>query len=171
MSIRVSNIKHSHNTTVFYKQPKYAVDANLKETVLGQEKDYEETFLLPDVLNVKIAAIFNEVEEYIENSREGKTLHVRLEICKDEKTVGCHIYYGNEKITAVRVVNDLYKKSKDTLAFSTIDQIADWCGWSNKGKQKLVLNMNEREWDEEVVAAFRRFTNIEVREVDNYKEG
>lgn len=170
MSIQVSSIKHSHGPTVLYKQPRYVVDAMLKETILGQEKGYNESLLLPDVLNIKIARIFKEVEQYIENSRDGGILRIRLDSCNDENTVGYHIYYGDEKVTTARVKKELFNNRKETLAYSVVDQIGQWFGWRNEYKQKLLLHIKGQKY-EEVIAILRAYSNIEVCEVDSPKKG
>lgn len=170
MSIQVSSIKHSHGPTVLYKQPRYVVEANLKETILGQEKDYKESLLLPDVLNVKIARIFKEVEEYIESSRDGGILQIGLESCDDEKTVGYHIYYSDEKVITARVARELFNNRKEQLAYSVVDQIGQWFGWRNEYKQKLILHIKGQKY-EEVISILRAYSNIEVCEVDSPKKG
>ncbi|KIQ88506.1 hypothetical protein RW25_07110 [Bacillus sp. L_1B0_8] len=162
MKVKVSSINDKSNLSDIFFGKRYSADVTLKETVLGQEKSHKEYLELPDVINVKVSALFKEIEEYIDNSREGGSLEVRLDFCKDETAVGCHIYYGEDKITTYHVVNGLFEKSKSSLAYGILDQIKRWFGWGNDSKQKLILYINLDDWEEEVIAILRAYSDIQV---------
>ncbi|KAA0784308.1 hypothetical protein [Bacillus sp. BB56-3] len=170
MKVKVSSINEFRDSMIVVKDPRYSADVTLKETVLGQEKKYKETLVLPNVLNMKIAAVFKEIEEYIDNSREGGRLHVKLKTCEDESTIGCHIYYGNDKIITVKVKKDLYKNKKQSLAYSIVDHIGHLFGWKNDSKQKLVLCVKKDTLEQEVITILRAYSNIQVVEGDTPEE-
>ncbi|MCU5716658.1 hypothetical protein OCB69_16230 [Bacillus cereus] len=147
MNIDILSIQSAQNQTVIDGRNTYEAELNLRTSVLGQQKEFKEKFVLPSVLATKVDSVFKEIKEYIDNMSTAEDIKVFLNPYWDDSTVVVEIYNNGQKIDVVSV-DCMRAEEKDAaaaishLVWKSISSIKRAIGWDEKSDQMLLVEID-----------------------------
>lgn len=175
MKIDVLSIQSVQDHTVIGRENKYKVELFLQTSVLGQQKEFKEQFVLPTELASKVDSVFKEIKEYIDSMSAAEDITVFLDPYFDSDYFVVDVHKANQKLESVKfnVVASQNTEKLDTnlVIWKTMNVIKKAVGWNENTDQTLIIEIEgtgKGTWFGELFKNIER-SNVSVKIITDAK--
>ncbi|HHT7202578.1 MULTISPECIES: hypothetical protein [Bacillus] len=146
MKINVLSIQSIPDQTVIGRENRYKTELALQTSVLGQQKEFKDQFVLPTGLATKVDAIFKEIQEYIDSMNAAEDITVFLDSYFDSDRFVVDVHKDNQKLESVnfnlRTSQTPEKLDVHAVLWTTMNAIKKAVGWNENTDQKLIIEID-----------------------------
>ncbi|KWU68421.1 hypothetical protein AWW71_04805 [Bacillus cereus] len=168
MKIDVLSIQSAQNQTVIDGRNKYEAELNLRTSILGQQKEFTEKFVLPSVLATKVDSVFKEIKEYLDNLNTAEHINIFLDSYCEGSHFSVDIYNSGQKIDKVSIdcmgleINNS-AAAASRLVWKSMSVIKKAVGWNESSDQLLIIEIDGAAVEGSLLGEM--FKNIESKNI------